>query len=179
MSFFQNDLDEAIIQREATLKAEIVNIFNNYNLNFSLIENGTGGILTNSYSSLPGIEALFNSSIVCSSNTHISQLLDIPQAQIDSVKPASFCRLLLESLYVKTKSILCLAIMGKVKKKDHSDTCDVTIQFGYKFNRSVQIKSMFFSAHEKIIYNKIFETSLGFLKYFLVNELKSTAVKNK
>ena len=177
MSFFQNDLDEAVIQREATLKAEIVNLFNRYRLNYSLIEHGTSGFLTSSYSTLPGIEFLFDASVVCTKNGQLPQLLGLPQTQIDTIKPASFCRLLLESLYVKTKSLLCIAIMGKVKKKDHSDICDATVQFGYKLNHSFQIKSLFFSAHEKIIYNKMFETSLGFLKYFLVNELKSTANK--
>lgn len=177
MSFFQNELDEAILHREAVLKSEVTHLISQHQLTYSIFEYGTGGFISGHYLSLKGLENQFDCGISSTKNEHISRLLDLPLEQVNNIHPNSFCRLLLESLYVKTKSLLCIAIHGKLEKNKTTKQCEAVIQFGFKLKRSVQIRSLNFSTNEALIYNKIYETSLGFLKFFLMNEFKAIVPK--
>jgi len=166
MSLFQNEFDNARIQLDEKIDYDVAQLLQKSKATVSIAESITSGHILSRFSSLPNYDLFLHGGVVCQHPRSFMTFCGVSPTDLSSalLKPQELASLMLDQIYMQTKSSICISSAGHIEKKQN-DELSAKVFLGFRVHDEKKIKALELIGKKTTLFKQAAQAALAFLRH--------------
>jgi nicotinamide mononucleotide (NMN) deamidase PncC len=170
---FQNVLDHAMIQLDSELNTRVLALLSTYQLRISIAETISIGALTQRFAILDVDNHYIQAGFICPNAVSLIEYCQVPASLLRDLGTSDLAKAMAQGLQKKSKSTICIATSGSLKRDTKHDVYEAHVHFGFCIQGVTKLKSMTFTGGTQTIYAHMGQAALKTLEGFLLQHFEN------